>query len=64
MDMMRRFTAGELSELLGKATLELDKDVRKFQYRKRAEASWQQLPEEQKEQLSRYAVGVTMHCWL
>ena len=58
MDMMRRYTAGELSELLGKATLDVDKDARLFQYRKRAQESWQQLPKTQQEQLTAYASGV------
>jgi len=58
MDMMRRYTAGELSELLGKATLDMDKNVRIFQYRKRAQESWKQLPKAQQEQLTAYASGV------
>jgi len=58
MDMIRRYTAGELSEILGKATLGIDKNVRRFQYRKWALQSYEKLNGQEKLQLQRYAMGV------
>ncbi len=58
MDMTRRFIAGELSEMLGKATVSVDRDIRRFQYRKRARRSLDLLSPEQKKQLGSYAAGV------
>jgi penicillin G amidase len=58
MDLMRRRPAGELSALIGKATLEVDKHARLHGFRKLAQTVVAQLPEEQKALLDAYAAGV------
>jgi len=57
MDMLRRNAAGELSELLGKATLDMDKNARFHQFRKRATAMYNNLPLDQKQVLLAYTAG-------
>lgn len=58
MDLARRSAAGELSALLGAATLNMDKEKRRHRLRARAERHLAALPSEQRELLSAYAAGV------
>ncbi len=58
MDLLRRNSAGELSEIFGKAALELDKSRRFHQLRKRAQTIFEKLPEQDKASLSAYTKGV------
>lgn len=58
MDLLRRNAAGELSELFGKAALNLDKEMRFHQFRKKSELIYQQLPFGHKAILERYTEGV------
>ncbi len=44
MDLARRSAAGELSALLGKATISMDKEKRVHRFRHRMESRWQTLP--------------------
>lgn len=58
MDLLRRRSSGELSELLGKATLSADRAVRVHQFRRRAERALQALSAEEQQFLGAYANGV------
>jgi len=58
MDLMRRAAAGELSELVGTATLKLDRQRRAFRMRARAEALLASLPPEQHADIAAYRDGV------
>ncbi len=58
MDLMRRQAAGELSELLGSATLAHDRKARAFRMRARAALTARQLPETQRQWLDAYRTGV------
>ncbi|MBS3797081.1 penicillin acylase family protein [Pseudoalteromonas sp. BDTF-M6] len=58
MDLLRRNSAGELSELFGEAALELDKKMRFHQLRQRSERIFAQLPQSQQALLSSYSRGV------
>ncbi|SDZ81737.1 penicillin acylase family protein [Microbulbifer marinus] len=58
MDLLRRNSAGELSELVGAAALKHDKSVRLHQFRKRAERNIAALPEAQRRLLNHYVKGV------
>lgn len=58
MDMLRRKSAGELSELLGAKTLELDKRARAHQFRKLASIILDQLSHDEITLLSKYVDGV------
>ena len=58
MDLLRRNAAGELSELFGKAALELDKKMRFHQLRKRSQFLVEQLPAADKSTIGAYAKGV------
>jgi len=58
MDLMRRAAAGELSEIVGAATLKLDKPRRAFRMRARAEALLAALPPEQHADVTAYRDGV------
>ncbi|CCQ11371.1 Family S45 unassigned peptidase [Pseudoalteromonas luteoviolacea B = ATCC 29581] len=58
MDLLRRNAAGELSELFGRAALDLDKRMRFHQLRKRAQAIVLKLPREHQATLEAYAQGV------
>ncbi|MCC4833702.1 penicillin acylase family protein [Shewanella sp. 10N.7] len=58
MDLLRRNSAGELSEIFGKAALDLDKSRRFHQLRKRAQHIFEQLPEQDKASLTAYTKGV------
>lgn len=58
MDLTRRAAAGELSALLGRATVEYDKKKRQHRFRYRMDEAWLVLPTEQKNIISAYAEGV------
>ena len=58
MDLLRRNSAGELAELVGKAALDHDKKIRLHQFRKRAERNIAAMPVAHREILERYAEGV------
>ena len=45
MDALRRLAAGELSELIGPRTLELDREARRLRMRRIAEEQYRTLPE-------------------
>ncbi|MGH8216487.1 MAG: penicillin acylase family protein [Rhodanobacteraceae bacterium] len=58
MDLLRRNAAGELSELVGKAALEVDENHRRHRFRALAETELSQLPVEERVLLDNYARGV------
>ncbi|AWF81154.1 penicillin acylase family protein [Microbulbifer sp. A4B17] len=58
MDLLRRSSAGELSELLGSSTVKHDQKVRLHQFRQRAERNISAMPVEQKSLLDQYVKGV------
>lgn len=58
MDLMRRQSAGELSELFGIASVTHDRRARQFRMRARALAVLNQLPVEQRQLLDAYRIGV------
>lgn len=58
MDLTRRAAAGELSALLGAATVDYDKKKRQHRFRHRMNDAWTMLPAEQKNMISAYAEGV------
>ena len=58
MDLLRRSAAGELSALVGKVALELDKKNRFHQFRQRAKTILKNLSAEQTALLESYAKGV------
>ncbi|MGE4072087.1 MAG: penicillin acylase family protein [Lysobacterales bacterium] len=58
MDLLRRRAAGELSELIGAATLAVDRSARLHRFRHRAEGFLQALPMTQRQQLQAYGAGV------
>ncbi len=58
MDLIRRQAAGELSEIVGAATLDVDKRFRFHRFRARAEAVVAAATDTEKEILQRYADGV------
>jgi len=58
MDLIRRQAAGELSEIVGAATVDLDKRFRFHRFRARAEAVVAAALDTEKEILQRYADGV------
>ncbi len=58
MDLARRSAAGELSALLGKATLKADQDKRMHRFRARLSSAWQTLPVTDRDLLQAYADGV------
>ncbi len=57
MDLLRKNSAGELSELIGEATLEHDRGIRQHRLRKRAERNLTKIPSDQLELLNAYARG-------
>ncbi len=57
MDLLRKNSAGELSELIGVATLDHDRAIRQHRLRKRAERNLTQIPPRQLELLDAYARG-------
>jgi penicillin G amidase len=58
MDLSRRLAAGELSEVIGKATVEHDERARIFRFRQVAREALQQATPEQRAVLEAYARGV------
>jgi penicillin amidase len=58
MDLSRRLGAGELSELLGAGTLELDKRTRLFRFRRVAREALRLLRPDQRALIDAYARGV------
>lgn len=58
MDLLRRSAAGELSEIVGKVALKVDKANRFHQFRQRAKAIFEASPDDQKALLDVYAQGV------
>lgn len=58
MDLLRRNSAGELSELFGAKALEFDKARRMHRFRDRAELALANLPKQQRQLLDRYTDGV------
>ncbi len=58
MDLIRRDSAGELSALIGAATVNADKRRRFHRFRTRAEAAVSRMPAEHQAILQRYADGV------
>ncbi|MBS0393913.1 MAG: penicillin acylase family protein [Proteobacteria bacterium] len=58
MDLLRRAAAGELSALLGEATLATDRELRVHRFRSVARRSLARAPAEQRALLESYAAGV------
>lgn len=58
MDLLRRVAAGEMSELVGPAALELDRRNRAHRFRERARMLLDALPPDQRQLLDRYTAGV------
>ena len=58
MDLARRSAAGELSALLGSATLAMDKDKRRHRMRARMNAQWQATPAAGRAWITAYTEGV------
>jgi penicillin amidase len=58
MDIMRRAAAGELSEVVGRATSELDREARRLRIRRLAEEHSRTLPPQDRAYLAAYARGV------
>jgi len=58
MDALRRLAAGELSEVVGKSALELDRDARRLRMRRTAEEHTRTLPEKDRAVLAAFARGV------
>jgi len=58
MDLSRRLAAGELSEIFGVGTLDLDKQHRFFQLREKAEEVVENLPSRHRKALETYVAGV------
>ncbi len=58
MDILRRASRGQLSEILGKATLKIDKDFRNLNFGRAADRDLAQMNPEAKRLLEAYARGV------
>jgi penicillin amidase len=58
MDLMRRMAAGELSELVGSAAVDVDKQHRPFRMRERAQAALATISPDERKTLSAYRDGV------
>jgi penicillin amidase len=58
MDLLRRQSAGELSEIVGARALGLDKKHRTHQFRKRAQSAFETLSTHEKTVLKQYSEGV------
>ena len=58
LDLLRRASRGQLSEILGKATLKIDKDFRNLNFSRAAERDLQQMSPESRRLLEAYARGV------
>lgn len=58
MDALRRFAAGDLSEIVGPAALETDRDSRRLRMRRMAENAYVTMPDRQRSEFAAYARGV------
>jgi penicillin G amidase len=58
MDVLRRLAAGELSEVFGASTLEIDREARRFRMRRIAEDDARTLPPAERAIFAAYARGV------
>ncbi len=58
MDALRRLASGELSEIIGPATLEVDRDARRLRMRRMAEEHYRTLPPADRAVLAAYTRGV------
>ena len=58
MDALRRLAAGELSEVIGRSTLELDREARRLRMRRAAEDAERTLPSSDRAVFAAYARGV------
>ena len=58
MDFNRRMASGRLSEVLGEATLEVDRLIRRIGFRRAAERDWLAAGEEEKAMMEAFAAGV------
>ena len=58
MDLLRRAARGQLSEVLGPATLSIDKDFRKLNFGRAAETDWGMMSPDVRTILEAYARGV------
>jgi len=58
MDLLRRASRGQLSEILGPTTLKIDKDFRNLNFGRAAERDFQQMNPESRKLLEAYARGV------
>jgi penicillin amidase len=58
MDLLRRVAAGEMSELIGPAALELDRRNRPHRFRERARKAFDALPATQRQLIEHYTAGV------
>jgi penicillin amidase len=58
MDGLRRLAGGDLSEIVGAAALELDRDSRRLRMRRVAEQAYLSLPTQDRAPLAAYARGV------
>lgn len=61
MDAMRRLASGELSEVVGQAALETDRDTRRLRLPQMAEAQEKKLTPEAREAFGAYARGVNFY---
>ncbi len=61
MDGLRRLAAGELSEVVGKAALESDRESRRLRMARIAEAAYRSLPPADRNVLVAYARGVNFY---
>jgi penicillin amidase len=58
MDLLRRASRGQLSEILGKVTLKIDRDFRNLSFGRAAERDLQQMSPDSRKLLEAYARGV------
>jgi len=61
MDALRRQAAGDLSEVIGMATLESDREARRLRLRRIAEEAYTSLPPKDRAALAAYARGVSYY---
>jgi penicillin amidase len=61
MDLLRRAGRGQLSEVLGSATIEIDKDFRRLNFSRAAQRDLDQMNPESRKMLEAYARGVNQY---
>lgn len=61
MDSLRRFAAGDLSEIVGVAALEVDRESRKLRMRRIAEQAYATMPAGDRAQFAAYTRGVNYY---